>query len=261
MKTASQPSVNNDIYHALGDRWYKAQDDPIALLRAESRLRNPWVADELRARFAGRSLRILDVGCGGGFLSNYLAAQGHTVIGLDFAADALKVARLHDASGRAKYVEGDAYRLPFPDGSFDAVCSMDFLEHVEEPELAIREAARLIAPDGLFIFHTFSRNWLAWLVVIKGLEWFVRNTPPHLHVLRLFIKPEDLVSMCARSGLSVDCLRGMAPVVFSIAFWKMFFLRTVADSFTFRFTQSTRISYSGFARKACPPCSHSEPAI
>jgi 2-polyprenyl-6-hydroxyphenyl methylase/3-demethylubiquinone-9 3-methyltransferase len=252
VNTASQPSVNNDIYHALGDRWYKAQDDPIALLRAESRLRNPWVADELRTRFAGRGLRILDVGCGGGFLSNYLAAQGHTVIGIDFAADALQVARLHDASGRAKYVEADAFRLPFPDGSFDAVCSMDFLEHVEEPELAIREASRLLAPGGLFVFHTFSRNWLAWLVVIKGLEWFVRNTPPHLHILRLFIKPEDLVSMCARSGLSVDCLRGMAPVVFSTAFWKLFFRRTVDDSFTFRFTPSTRISYSGFARKVRP---------
>lgn len=202
MKIASQPSVNNDIYHALGDRSYKAQDDPIALLRAESRLRNPWVAEELRARFAGRILRIFDVGCGGGFLSNYLAAQGHTVIGIDFAADALKVAYLHDASGRAKYVEGDAYRLPFPDGSFDAVCSMDFLEHVDEPELAIREAARLVTPDGLFIFHTFSLNWVAWLVVIKGVEWFVRNTPPNMHVLRLFIKPEDLISMCVRCGLA-----------------------------------------------------------
>ena len=249
MKIASQPSVNNDIYHALGDRWYKAQDDPVALLRAESRLRNPWVAKELHARFAGRALRILDIGCGGGFLSNYLAAQGHTVIGIDLAADALKVAHLHDASGRAEYVEGDAYRLPFPNDSFDVVCSMDFLEHVEEPELAIREAARLVAPDGLFIFHTFSRNWVAWLVVIKGVEWFVRNTPPHMHVLRLFIKPEDLVSICARSGLSVDCLRGIAPVIFSKAFWKMVFLHTVADSFTFRFTQSTRISYCGFSRK------------
>jgi 2-polyprenyl-6-hydroxyphenyl methylase/3-demethylubiquinone-9 3-methyltransferase len=99
---------------------------------------------------------------------------------------------------------------------------MDFLEHVEEPELAIREAARLVAPDGLFIFHSFSRNWVAWLVVIKGVEWFVRTTPPHMHVLSLFIKPEDLVSMCARSGLSVDCLRGIAPVVFSKGFWTCF---------------------------------------
>src|SRR5260370_3607713 len=91
VRTASQQSVNNDIYHALGERWYNAQDDPVALLRAEARLRNPWVAEELRARFSGRTLRILDVGCGSGFLSNYLATQGHTVLGLDFASNPLKV--------------------------------------------------------------------------------------------------------------------------------------------------------------------------
>jgi 2-polyprenyl-6-hydroxyphenyl methylase / 3-demethylubiquinone-9 3-methyltransferase len=247
--TASQQSVNNDIYHALGERWYNAQDDPVALLRAESRLRNPWVAAELRARFAGRTLRILDVGCGGGFLSNYLASQGHTVIGLDFASDALKVALLHDATGRVEYIEGDACRLPFPHGSFDAVCSMDFLEHVEEPELAIREAARVLVPGGLFVFYTFNRNWLAWLVAIKGVEWFVQNTPPRMHVLRLFIKPEDLTSMCARSGLAVDSLRGMAPVVFSAAFRNLLTLHTVADTFAFRFTRSLKISYIGLARK------------
>jgi 2-polyprenyl-6-hydroxyphenyl methylase/3-demethylubiquinone-9 3-methyltransferase len=249
VRPASQQSVNNDIYHALGERWYNAQDDPVALLRAEARRRNPWVAEELRARFAGRTLRILDAGCGGGFLSNYLATQGHTVTGLDFASDALKVARLHDATGRVEYIEGDAYRLPFPDGSFDAVCAMDFLEHVEEPELAIREAARVLVPGGLFFFYTFNCNWLAWLVVIKGVEWFVRNAPPNMHVLRLFIKPEDLASMCARSGLEVDSLRGMAPVIFSAAFWKLLTLHTVADSFAFRFTRSTKISYIGCARK------------
>jgi 2-polyprenyl-6-hydroxyphenyl methylase/3-demethylubiquinone-9 3-methyltransferase len=74
MKSASLPKVNNDIYHDLGERWYNAQDDPVALLRAESRLRNPWIAEELRVRFSGRALRIFDIGCGGGFLSNYLAA-------------------------------------------------------------------------------------------------------------------------------------------------------------------------------------------
>ena len=249
MRSVLQLSVNNDIYHALGERWYKAQDNPVALLRAESRLRNPWSAEQLHARFAGRKLRILDVGCGGGFLSNYLATEGHTVTGLDFAADALRVARQHDATGRVAYIEGNGFRLPFPDGTFDAVCALDFLEHVEQPELAIREAARVLVPGGGFIFYTFNRNWLAWLVAIKGVEWFVPNTPPNLHVLRMFIKPGELTSMCARSGLAVEAVQGMAPVVFSAAFRKLLTHQTVADSFAFRLTRSTRLSYIGFARK------------
>jgi len=137
VKSASPAGVNNDIYHDLGERWYNAQDDPIALLRAESRLRNPWIAEELRARFGGRALLILDVGCGGGFLSNYLAAQGHAVVGLDFAADALRVARLHDISGRVAYVEADAYRLPFPDGSFGGIWGANWRRHGGEPPQGI----------------------------------------------------------------------------------------------------------------------------
>jgi len=70
-----------------------------------------------------------------------------------------------------------------------------------------------------------------------------------MHVLRLFIKPEDLTSMCARAGLAVDSLRGMAPVVLSSAFRRLLTRRAVADSFAFRFTRSFKISYIGLARK------------
>jgi hypothetical protein len=77
----------------------------------------------------------------------------------------------------------------------------------------------------------------------------VPNTPPNMHVLLLFIKPEDLTSMCVRSGLAVDSLRGMVPVVFSVAFRRLLTRHTVADSFAFRFTRSTKISYIGFARR------------
>ena len=75
--------VDNDLYHELGEKWYLAHDDPIALLRAESRLRNPWVVEKLESHL-GSSLEktethILDVGCGGGFLSNYLALQGYHI--------------------------------------------------------------------------------------------------------------------------------------------------------------------------------------
>ena len=246
--TAQISRVNNQIYRALGDRWYGAQDDPIALLRAESRLRNPWIARELKHAFGERPCQVLDVGCGAGFLSNHLAALGHRVTGLDASAEALQVAALHDSSGSVRYRQGDALRLPFADGSFDAVCAMDFLEHVESPEQVIAEAARVLAPDGLFFFHTFNRNALAWLVVIKGVEWFVRNTPRNLHVLRLFLKPAEVRAACSRHGLGALELRGVRPQL-GLPFWRMLLTRRVADDFGFVFSASTQLGYSGLARK------------
>ena len=126
---------------------------------------------------------------------------------------------------------------------------MDFLEHVEGPARVVAEAARVLHPRGLFFFHTFNRNTLAWLVVIKGVEWFVKNTPKDMHVLRLFIRPTELRRMCQASGLKVVELHGSAPVVGALAFWKMLATRVVPRDFRFRFAKSTRIAYTGFAER------------
>ena len=240
--------VNNEIYAALGERWYAAQDDPIALLRAESRLRNPWILSEIRSTLGQRPCQVLDLGCGAGFLSNELGAAGHEVTGLDASADALRVAALHDPGGTVVYRQGDALQLPFANASFDAVCAMDFLEHVEDPERVIAEAARVLKPSGLFFFHTFNRNFLAWLVIIKGVEWFVRNTPRDLHVLRLFLKPAEVRAACVRHGLGAVELRGVRPRL-NWPFWRMLLTRSVPADFAFVFTNSTRLGFSGSARK------------
>ena len=244
-------AVNNDLYDTLGERWYDADDDPVALLRAESRLRNPWVAERIRAHFASRNepIRVLDVGCGGGFLSNHLSQVGFEVDGLDASAESLVVAARRDPTGNVRYTRGDALSLPFANESFEVVCAMDFLEHVEDPTRVVAEAARVLRPRGLFFFHTFNRNLLAWLVVIKGVEWFVKNTPKDMHVLRLFIKPAELARMCESSGLKVVELRGSAPVVGTLAFWKMLATRVVPRDFRFHFAKSTRIAYTGFAER------------
>ena len=240
--------VNNDIYDQLGERWYGADDDPVALLRAESRLRNPWLTERLRAH-SGGAAQVLDIGCGGGFLSNHLAGEGFDVTGLDASQASLDVAVRHDLSGKVRYLLGDALALPFADGSFDAVCALDFLEHVEDPARVVAEAARVLKPGGLFFFHTFNRNPLAWLVVIKGVEWFVKNTPRHMHVLRLFIKPRELERLCRAQGLHFTELHGSAPVVFSWAFWRMLLTRSVPPNFRFQFTPSTALSYTGYAER------------
>ena len=148
----------------------------------------------------------------------------------------------------ARYRVADAYRLPFRDAVFDAVSALDFLEHVTEPERVIAEAARVLKPGGLFFFHTFNRNRLAWLIVIKGLEWFVRNTPDHMHVLPLFIKPKELEGYCIKAGLQPMEMTGIRPAL-GRPFWQMLATRRVPKDFTFRLTPSLNISYLGYARK------------
>lgn len=239
--------VNNGIYDQLGERWYHAKDDPVALLRAEARARNPWVMAEIQKVFP--TAQVLDIGCGAGFLANALAQQGMAVTGFDASEESLQIARYHDETGRVHYQSGDANHLPFADESFDVTCAMDFLEHVEDPPHIVAEAARVLKPGGLFFFHTFNRNWIAWLFGIKGVEWFVKNTPPNLHSYRYFIKPSELTAMCEQSGMKVVTMRGLDPVIAQRAFWKMVATGTVDDDFQFKFTNSKWIGYTGIAQK------------
>jgi 2-polyprenyl-6-hydroxyphenyl methylase / 3-demethylubiquinone-9 3-methyltransferase len=247
----STAAVNNAIYEDYGERWYTAYDDPVALLRAQALTTAPWAIERIAGLNPGQpaKTRVLDVACGAGFISNALAAHGFTVSAVDLSLSSLDVARRHDATGRVDYVHADAYQLPYADGQFDAVTSMDFLEHVEEPERSIAECARVLRPGGLFIFHTFNRNRLAGLVVIRFVEWFVRNTPKHLHVLRLFIRPEELREYCQRSGMIVCEFAGIRPA------WKTLSVaavlrRTVPAGLRFQLTRSLALSYIGAARKA-----------
>lgn len=245
----SGPEINNTIYDQLGERWYTATDDPVALLRAEARLRTSWVLSELHTQFGQSPLAILDVACGGGFLANPLAEAGHAVTGIDLSQDSLEVAQRHDSTRSVSYLAMDARALSFPDGHFDVVCMMDFLEHLPERDAVIREASRVLKPEGWFIFHTFNRTPLAGLIAIKGVEWFVKNTPRHMHVYSLFLKPSELRELCARHHLTIELVRGVRPRIFTWAFLKLLFTGTVSDQFQFTFTCIQSIGYCGRARK------------
>lgn len=143
----------------------------------------------------------------------------------------------------------DARALSFPDGGFDVVCMMDFLEHLPERDEVIGEAARVLKPGGWFFFHTFNRTPIAGLIAIKGVEWFVRNTPRHMHVYSLFLKPAELAALCERHHLTIGTLRGIRPRILSLAFLRLLFTGRVSDRFQFVFSRSLAIGYCGLARK------------
>jgi 2-polyprenyl-6-hydroxyphenyl methylase/3-demethylubiquinone-9 3-methyltransferase len=245
----AQGGINNAVYDELGEGWYSARDNPVALLRAETRLRSGWVLEELKGHFGERPLDILDVACGGGLLANPLAQAGHAVTGIDLSRGSLEVARRHDPTGTVDYLVQDARALAFPDGRFDVVCMMDFLEHVQDRDGVLSEAARVLKPGGWLFFHTFNRTPLSWLIAIKGVEWSVLNTPRNLHVYHLFLKPAELAGLCARNHMAIEDLRGLRPRVFTWAFLKLLFTARVSDGFQFEFTRSVRVGYCGRARK------------
>jgi 2-polyprenyl-6-hydroxyphenyl methylase / 3-demethylubiquinone-9 3-methyltransferase len=241
--------VDNEIYHAYGQRWYTADDDPIALLRAESQTKTPWIVEKIKEHQLLKSdTKVLDVGCGGGFLSNALAQQGLQVTGVDLSTESLDVARSYDTTKSVSYLTADAYKLPFEDQSFEVVTAMDFLEHVEDPARVIKEFSRVLKPNGLFIFHTFNRNPLAYFVIIKLVEWIVKNTPKHMHILRLFIKPKELSQYCLQANMRTQKMVGLKPVLSSIPI-KNLFSGVVPRTLRFELTNNLWLSYMGFSIK------------
>ena len=250
-QTSPKNVINNQFYDTLQEGWYSEMNHPIALLRAENKLRNPWIASVIRNHFC-KSIKVLDIGCGAGLLTNELAQLQHEVYGIDLSESSLAIARTHDVTSRVSYEKANAAALPFEDGLFDVVCAMDVLEHVEDVAQVIQEASRVLKPGGLFFFHTFNRNWLSYLIIIKGVEWFVKNTPPNMHVYDLFITPKELKTMCSLNMIKIEELKGFTPKFFSKAFWKMLFTRQIREAFEFQFTKNTFTGYCGFGKKMEP---------
>ncbi len=243
-----KPRVNNDYYNHLGDKWYEADANPIAVLRVEQEAKNPWVKQKIEQHFKSTNLKIADIGCGAGFLSNYLAQSYKVVHGLDMSESSLAIAKKKDLTGKVHYVLGNAYELPYESNSMDVVCAMDFLEHVEDPEKVVAECSRILKSNGLFFYHTFNRNFLSWLIVIKFMEWFVPNTPKHLHVLHLFIKPAELEQMMKRQKLQNIITKGLGPV-FNWGFLRSVIARKVRPGFKFKINNNKTLGFIGVASK------------
>ena len=241
------PQVNNDFYTDLGDAWFEGDDHPIALLRAESRVKVDYTMETLHALGIGPGARVLDVACGAGLVSLPLAVAGYEVEGVDLAEGAIQTARERTPPGAsATFRVGDAYALDATDGAFDAVLLLDMLEHVERPADVLAEAARVTRPGGAVVFHTFNQTPLAWALAIHGFKVVTPGGPPHIHVYDLFIPPRDLRQWAGDSGLDVREVLGVHPVPDG-AFWRSVLRRRVDPAFSFRIGGPPWVGYIGHA--------------
>lgn len=246
---ASSQKVNNEFYDDLGEQWYHAQNHPVALLRAESRLFVDWIDAELRKTLSSERAVILDVGCGGGLLSNELAKRGWKITAVDLSEESLKIAKRFDDTGSVDYKIMNAEKMNLENEKFDAVISLDMLEHVENPGVVISECSRVLKKDGLFFFHTFNRTFFSWLFVIKGIDWFVQNAPEHLHIYKLFITLQEFEKYCADANLSVRQMRGVSPIFRFKTLAPLLLRGRISKDFAFQFTHQTNMGYAGFAVK------------
>jgi 2-polyprenyl-6-hydroxyphenyl methylase / 3-demethylubiquinone-9 3-methyltransferase len=206
--------INNDIYDDLAETWWNEKEF-LHLLKV---MVNPWRVPYFRKVLEhqyGQDLvgvRLLDIGCGGGVLTEEFASMGCQVTGIDISPRSIEIARMH--AGRTgltiEYQIGSATHLSFEPASFDVVSCCDVLEHIHEWELVIAEARRVLRPDGLFFFDTINRTQESKVQFIFGLQEFplTRLMPEKTHIWEMFITPEELTSALRENGFLPEDMKG-----------------------------------------------------
>ena len=202
----------------LAHRWW----DPESEFRPLHEI-NPLRLDWIDGLAGLRGKTVLDVGCGGGVLSESMAARAQHVTGIDLATKALGVARLHALESgvmnldyREVAVEALAAERP---ASFDVVTCMEMLEHVPDPASVVHACTRLAKPGGWVFFSTLNRNAKAFLFAIVGAEYVLNLLPKGTHEYERFIRPSELARWCREAGLSPVGSRGLQYNPLTKRYW------------------------------------------
>jgi 2-polyprenyl-6-hydroxyphenyl methylase / 3-demethylubiquinone-9 3-methyltransferase len=205
---ANADQLELDKFSQLAHRWWDPNSE-FKPLHDINPLRLEWI-DRLAGGIQGK--RALDVGCGGGILSESLSVKGAQVTGIDLSEEALKVAKLHQLESGAqvdyRLIAAEALAEEQPE-SFDVVTCMEMLEHVPDPASIMAACARMVKPDGWVFFSTLNRNPKSYLLAIVGAEYVLNMLPKGTHDWAKFIKPHELASYARSAGLEPVELMGM----------------------------------------------------
>ena len=216
--------------------WWDEQG-PLKTLHQINPTRMAWIAKHVVLANA----KTIDIGCGGGILSESLAKAGALVTGLDMASDSIEIARTHAQAAQLnidyQISTAEAWAQAHP-AEYEVVTCMELLEHVPDPASVIHAAAQLLAPGGVVFFSTINRNPKAWALTIGAAEHLLKWIPKGTHQYDTFIKPSELSAMARQSGLEVIALAGVGYQP-----WK-------SKTNPFVATQDTSVNYMMACRKA-----------
>jgi 2-polyprenyl-6-hydroxyphenyl methylase/3-demethylubiquinone-9 3-methyltransferase len=194
-------------FDALASRWW----DPEGEFRPLHDI-NPLRLDWIRQFVDLDGAKVLDVGCGGGILTESLAGCGATVTGIDMAEAPLQVARLHlhESGAEVDYRQATAEELAEEQpGEYDVVTCLEMLEHVPSPSQALASIAKLVRPGGDVFLSTINRNPKSFMFAIIGAEYVLRLLPAGTHEYQKFIRPSELEAWARDAGLELRASTGM----------------------------------------------------
>ena len=205
-------------FSELAHRWWDVNSEFRPLHQI-----NPLRLDWIQTLASLKDKQVLDVGCGGGILSDAMARAGAHVTGIDLATKSLKVAQLHALETQTpnvsyREVSAEALAAEKP-ASFDVVTCMEMLEHVPDPASVVRACATLVKPGGWVFFSTLNRNPQSFLFAIVGAEYVLNLLPKGTHEYAKFIRPSELAGYCREAGLQTQASRGLQYNPLTQRYW------------------------------------------
>lgn len=194
-------------FDKLADRWWDP-DGESRPLHDLNPVRAAYVADRILLKGA----KVADVGCGGGLLSEALAAAGAQVTGIDLGEKVIEIARLHlyESNLAVDYrMQSSAELAAAEPACFDAVCCMEMIEHVPDPEALVNDLAAMLKPGGRLFMSTLNRTPVAFGAAILGAEYLMRMLPRGTHHYAQFLKPSELARLLRHAGLELEDVSGL----------------------------------------------------
>ena len=208
MRTINADPAELAKFSDLAHRWW----DPESEFRPLHQI-NPFRLDWIQTVAPLANKAVLDVGCGGGILSDSMARKGAQVTGIDLSTKALRVAQLHALEANTpgvsyREISAEALAIEQPAG-FDVVTCMEMLEHVPDPASVVKACSDLVKPGGWVFFSTINRNPKAFLFAIVGAEYLLQMLPKGTHEYAKLIRPSELAGHCRAAGLELTQTKGL----------------------------------------------------